>query len=110
MPITVAAERDELRRLLGGIAIATKTADYTALTSDFVLLCDASSGALTITLPSVASNPGNPFYVKRLNSGANTVTIAAVGSDLIDGSSTAVLNSRYETLLLVAEAGSWHVI
>lgn len=109
MPITVTAERDELRRVLGGVSVATKTADYTALTTDFIILCDASPGALTITLPPIASNPGLAFRIKKTDSSANNVTVDANGSELIDRALTAVLTTQDESIDVASNGTSWSI-
>lgn len=71
----------------------TVTSNYTIRPSDAVVRADATGGAITLTLPAAQSMVGNRVTVKRLNSGANLVTLSA--ADLIDGSATAVLASQY---------------
>jgi len=66
--------------------VIAKTGNYTAVLSDYagLILVDASSGPVTITLPSSAST-GNGWYVvvKRIDPGINIVNIAS--ADTIDG-------------------------
>lgn len=76
-------------------AVATKTAaTYTATISDTVLLLDATSNNIVITLPA-ASAAGAGFSCslrfKRTDSTANTVTIQRAGADTIDGGTTTTL-------------------
>lgn len=70
--------------------IQSKSADYTVVDGDDVILVDASSGAVTITLPLA----GGRFFEKadkgrvrvvKTDSSANRVTVAASGSDAIKG-------------------------
>jgi len=58
------------------------TADYTANNDDEFLLVDATSGAVTVTLPFFNSAPGSVpppvgkrYYVKKYDTSANTVTV-----------------------------------
>jgi len=66
------------------------TSDYTATLTDYdgLLLVDASSGDVTITLPTVASaGNGWRIAVKKTDASSNSVIVASLS--LIDGSSTA---------------------
>lgn len=51
------------------------TATYTAMVVDDTLLCDASGGAFTVTLPDVADAKGHTLNIKKTDSSANAVTI-----------------------------------
>lgn len=59
---------------------ATKTSAYTAVAGDLVI-CDTTSGGFTVTLPAAA--PGVYVGVRKTDSGTNTVTINAAGTDTI---------------------------
>ncbi len=109
MPITAAAERGELRRLLGGVTVVSKTANYTPLSTDAYIECDASGGAFTITLPPVAGNPGLALDIMKTDSSANAVTVDGDGSDLIDGATTAVIVSENESIVVVSNGTSWGI-
>ncbi len=69
--------------------IATQTANYTATTSDQVILCDATSGDVTITLPLANTMNGREITVKRIDSSGNTCFIEPNIADLLDNSATA---------------------
>ncbi len=109
MPITAAAERDELRRVLGGVTVVSKTANYTAISTDEYIECDASSGAFTITLPPVASNPGLALDIKKTDSSANAVTVDGNGSELIDGDPIVGLGTQNESIVVVSNGTSWGI-
>jgi hypothetical protein len=73
---------------------AAKSATYTMVPEDGgLLLVDGSGGSFTVTLPPVSRDPdGVLIEIKcSANPGANTVTIAAAGSDTIDGAATSTL-------------------
>lgn len=64
---------------------------YTAKTYDDIIIVDASSNDVTINLPAVGGTffyENNNFYVKRIDSSVNTVTLDGAGSDTIDGNLT----------------------
>ncbi len=56
----------------------TKTASYAMADDDSVILADASAGAMTITLPRPDVVKRRVVTIKKIDSGNNVVTIAAV--------------------------------
>lgn len=89
-------------------AVVTKTAIYTATASDHVILCDASGGAFTVTLP--AGITGTEYHVKKIDSSANAVTIDGFGSETIDGDLTVDISTQYESLMFKSDGSNWHVL
>jgi hypothetical protein len=91
-------------------SITSGTTNLTA-TSNTVIICDASGGAITINLPA-ASNSNKLFRIKKVDSSANTVTISRAGSDLIDGATTYVLTIQYQAADVVAgtTANQWNLL
>ena len=88
-----------------------KTAAYTILDTDRIVLVDATSGPLTMTLPSAADAEPHLFAVKKTDASGNAVTVARAGSDTIDGATSKVLSARYELLLIISDKGTaWHVL
>jgi len=90
--------------------VATKTANYTALQSDDVLLGDATSGAITITLPTAVGNTGEVFHIKKIDSSVNAVTIATTSSQTIDGALTQPILFQYQTITIVSNGVGWSVL
>lgn len=81
---------------------ATKTANYTLVAGDLARF-DATSGALTATLPAAVA--GAMLAVRKTDSGANTVTITPNGSDTLD--SNTILRMPGETRVMIGIAGGW---
>lgn len=90
--------------------VATKTANYTALQSDDVLLGDATSGAITITLPTAVGNTGEVFHIKKIDSSVNAVTIATTSSQTIDGALTQPILTQYQNITVVSNGVGWSVL
>jgi len=97
--------------------VKTKTENYTATLSDSVILCDTTIESFTITLPSTASahdvtnSTGQMFTVKRTSSDGNSVTIAPIGADLIDGDATMILlGPLYTEATFISDGNNWWVI
>lgn len=88
--------------------VSTKTTTYTAVAGD-VLLCDASGGAFTVTLPAAATVSGSSISVKKSDASANAVTIDGAGAETIDGAATLALSTQYEAVTLWSDGTSWWV-
>ena len=71
------------------LGIVSKTASYTVTANDGVIECDATSAAITLTLPAVASaTPGATYTLKKTDSSANAVMFDGNASETIDGATT----------------------
>lgn len=77
---------------------------------DGCITADATGGSIVLTLPSAASNLGHWYVFKRLNSGANTVTIQPTLSQTIDGAANKVLTSQYEVVRIISNGTNWYII
>ena len=94
--------------------IVTKTANYTATIGDDVILVDASSGAVTITLytpignfpeQTQTANVGNVRVVKT-DSSANAVTVATAAGSVFG---VTVLAQQYQSQQYLSDGvGAWY--
>jgi len=96
----------------GSIAlpIVTKTANYTATAGDHTILGDATSGAITITLPSAAGIAGRVYVVKKIDNSTNAVTVAASGSETIDGATSVSLSTQWGSVRVQSDGSNWFKI
>ncbi|MFJ4653836.1 glycosyl hydrolase family 28-related protein [Nocardia sp. NPDC088792] len=88
---------------------ATKTSAYTAAAGDLVI-CSASGGAFTVTLPNAPSTPALPrITIVKTDTSTNAVTIAAAGSDVINvsGTTSVKLVNYLAAAVLVYKGGVW---
>lgn len=92
------------------VAVVAKTANYTATAADEVILVDATSGAVTITLPAAAGVSGRRYTVKKTDLGLNTITIDPNGSELIDSALTMVISDYLQAVTLVCDGVQWWVV
>jgi hypothetical protein len=66
---------------------------------------------ITLTLgTSAVSNTGLKLHFKKVDSSAFTVTIDAAGSETIDGATTAVIISQYQSITIISDGVNWHII
>ncbi len=91
-------------------ALTTKTANYTATTSDHTILCNATGGGFTITLPAAAGATNLLLVVKKIDSSANAVTVDGNGSETIDGALTLAILNQYESYTIQCDGTAWHIL
>lgn len=69
--------------------------------------CNATAGAVTLTLPTAVSN-WNTYELKKVDSSANACTFATTSSQTIDGASTKSLTVQYTpTLSVTSDSANW---
>lgn len=90
--------------------IVTVTSNYTISSTDSVILADATSGPITINLPAASSLPKIIFYVKKIDSTSNAVTIDPNGSELIDGVTTKPITSMMTTYPFISNGLNWYIL
>ena len=73
--------------------------------------CDATAGAFALTIPLAANIDGRVLIIKKIDSTANAITVTRAGSDLIDGATTKLLSSQYDSISIVSDdvADSWDI-
>lgn len=97
-----------LGQLVNTTAITNGTTAITETSRDKLLLCDASSGNVTLTLLAAATaGDGFNLKIKKTDSSTGTVTIDANASETIDGSLTLVLSSYNQTIEIYSNGTSW---
>jgi hypothetical protein len=81
-----------------------------ALTDEQFVICDSSSGVIKLTLPPAASSTGQVITIKRVNTGANKVTIAPSPGEFMDAVSTKSLTTQFRYFRVLADGKTWHII
>lgn len=95
---------------ISNIQVLSGGASYTAkLYPGEVVLCNATSGNITVTLPD-ATKTINFYSVKKTDTGSNTVTVNTSSSQTIDGSSSATISVAYVSLTFASDGGNWYII
>ena len=100
---------DALNALLSG-STAVASTPYTMLSTDSLILVDASSAAATVDLIAAAAHGGMPVTIKKTDSSANAVTIDGSGSETIDGATTLVLASQYDSATIQTNGSEWWIL
>lgn len=82
------------------------TSDTTVTASDDTITADATGGAITVTLPAPEQLQFLRVSVKRLNSGANAVTV----SGTIDGGASYALAAQWKSVTVQSDGTRWLVL
>jgi hypothetical protein len=108
-----ATESMKMGGIIRGYASIDDTdSPYTATTSQSIIGCDSSSGAITINLPAAASaTAGFCFKVKDEagSAGTNNITLDPNGSETIDGETTVVMNSNFQSITIYTNGSNWFI-
>src|SRR6185312_1723327 len=84
----------------------TVTTNTTLSYIEPAVLCNATTGARTITL-TTAVNSFTTYHIKKLDSSANNCTIATTNSQTIDGVTTKSLSSQYQSATVFSDGANW---
>ena len=86
------------------------TATGNVQSGDYLMLCDATGGAITMTLPPAALVPGRIYVFKRINSGANAVVVDGYAAETIDGATTYTLSAQWNSVTMMSNGTAWFII
>ncbi len=92
-----------------GITTVSKSANYTATASDYAILVDATGG-VTIALPAAASSKGRTYVIKKTDATAGALTIDPNAAETIDGATTYVITTQYQSVTIVCDGSNWWII
>lgn len=109
--------RDAITNLMdstwGGISYTVNIDDgdspYTVdLDAVNTLICDDSSGAITVNLPAVASSTHKSLTVIK-TSASNTTTLDGNASETINGSTTLALSTQWDSKTVICDGTAWYI-
>lgn len=89
--------------------VRTVTATASPAASDYLLLVDATAGAVTINLPAAASNAKRVLIIKKTDGSANAVTLDGNAAETIDGSATKVISTQYQSFTIQCDGSAWWI-
>lgn len=94
--------------ILGIASVSTGTA--LTSTSDYVR-ATGGSGGIALTLPAASARSGQPYTIKKIDSGAGAVTVTPAGADTIDGAANYILLVQWQYVALVSNGSTgWEVV
>jgi len=101
-----------VNQLLDGYTATTVTAaTHTGISTQghALILCDCTANSITVNLPSAAGNKAI-FNIKKMDAGANTVTIEGNGTETIDGALNKVITVQYASYTLMSSGTNWVIV
>ncbi len=122
VPVELADETDHRRMLARALRqvqetirkVPTKvlsiTASYTMDDADALILGDATSGAITVTLLTAKGREGRRIIVKKTDASANLVTLDAAGAETLDHSLTVGLSEKDALREYMSDGVGWQLI
>lgn len=97
--------------IVSRVNVKTTTISYTVEANIYYVRADATTGAITITLPTTSLAAGRQLLIKKIDSGVNAVTVAASGSDTIEGAATISLAVQWSKQGLISNGnGGWEKV
>jgi hypothetical protein len=94
-----------------GVSVVSKTTSFTAGSGENILLCDASVGAVTATLPGTATaGVGRQYTLKKTDASVNACIWDGDLAETIDGSATQSITVRFQSLTVVSDGSQWWII
>ena len=107
----VSSDIDDRVDELEFVPVSTKTTNYSCNVDDRILLVDATSGDVEITLPNPSLSYVNggsiPISINKIDNSANIVSILPFASETILGDSSVVLEYQNEVIGLITNGTSW---
>ena len=89
--------------------VTAATVNVTATSGTYTVLCNCTSNAITVNLPTAVGNSAL-ITVKKTDSTANTVTVDGYSTQTIDGGTTAVIRVQYASISMVSDGTNWSII
>lgn len=90
-------------------SVVNATSNTTLTLLNTYICVDATSGNKTITLPDATTSRGKRYLIKKVDSSANTVTVATVSSQKIDQCDSIILNAQNAVLEIASNGTLWMV-
>ena len=89
-------------------SVRSVSSDTTLTAADYMLGVDTTAANRTITLPVVATVPGQAFVVKKV-AGANNVILEGDGAETIDGAANQTITTLWASLTVRSTGTTWWV-
>lgn len=85
-------------RFPSGVAVVTSSPTLAVTDSNEIIPVDASAAARTVTMPSASLTDGLTYYITKVDSSVNAVTIAAAAE--INGEASILLRFQWDTAVV----------
>lgn len=90
--------------------VTVTSATYNMTNTNDVILADATSNSVAVTLPDPTTATKKPLNIKRIDSSTNSVSINPKNTETMDGEAIKYLYSQYDSLTFVTNGTNWYII
>lgn len=90
--------------------VRTVTATGAVAKTDYLVLVNATAGAVTLTLPTAASSAGRQLVIKKIDASVNAVTLDGAGTETIDGAATKATTTQYVAFTVLCDGNGWWIV
>jgi len=87
----------------------TITATGDMLVTDTVLLLNAASNPVHLTLVTASLYVSKSLYIKRLDGSAQSVVVSASAGEAIDGAAVKTLSSQWDAITIINDSSNWFI-
>lgn len=77
---------------------------------DDIVYADATSGNITVTLPTAVGIAGRAFNISKRDVSANTVLINPDGSETINGDTNVTISNQYDSVTVISDGADWGIL
>lgn len=92
------------------VPLKTLSAAGTLTSVDHIVLCDATNGGFTVSLPAASNSASRVYHIKKIDSTGSVITVDPNASETIDGSSTLSISTQYESYNIISTGTDWYII
>lgn len=91
----------------GVATYAAAASPVTVSSSDSVLVCNATAGAVTFNLPTAVGLLGRTYTMKKIDAAANACTLDGSGAQTIDGAATLATSTQWAVFTIISDNANW---
>lgn len=92
------------------VTLTSANSPYTVLSTDIILLCNCTGGAITLNLPASSSSTNRVIWAKKTDSSANAMTLDGNAAETIDGAATQATTVQYFGYTIACDGSNWSII
>jgi len=95
---------------VSGVKSVSVSSDTNLQQHQNIALVDATAGEVVVTLPAVSLSKDREYHIKKIDSSANNVVIATLGSETIDGDNTITITNQYTSRRVYSNGANFYII
>lgn len=86
------------------------TGSMTLNDNQSMVLCDCTSGSITITLPDATLFLDKIYNIKKIDTTGNSIVVNPVNSQTIDGDLQKIISNPYSNMSIISNGQNWYIL